>query len=399
MSKVNMLKTLGFMLCIFGVQLAHAGNVVAENEATTLVIIKGPYLQNVKKDGITIMWETNVEASSRIDYGETTDYGSKIICAQSKKIHEIIISGLEEESVYHYRVSSEVKSELTEGVLKVTSEDNVFKTAVREDTPFCFAVYGDSRSNVECHARIVNAIIEKRPDFVLHVGDVVSGGSNYKDWGSDLFEPARKLLKNTPVYIAMGNHEKNAQWFYDFVSYPEPENYYSFDYGNAHFIIIDSNKTAQGYVGTSDCHPGSTQYEWLKKDLKSSNSNWTFVFFHHPSYSSCPDYPGGSVGKMKFLSPLFEKYGVDIVFNGHIHNYERSYPLKNDKVDMKKGVVYIVTGGGGAILESLKEKRSFFTAESAVTYHYCLVKIVKNYFQMMVYDIEGKLLDFLIINK
>ena len=102
---------------------------------------------------------------------------------------------------------------------------------------------------------------------------------------------------------------------------------------------------------------------------------------------------------MKFLSPLFEKYGVDIVFNGHIHNYERSYPLKNDKVDMKKGIVYIVTGGGGAILESLKEKRSFFTAESAVTYHYCLVKIVKNYLHMMVYDIEGKLLDFLIINK
>lgn len=86
-SKVNMFKYLGFLLCVMvNPQLGHTENSVAENEATTLVIIKGPYLQNVKRDGITIMWETNVEAPSRIDYGETMDYGSKIICASQKTL-------------------------------------------------------------------------------------------------------------------------------------------------------------------------------------------------------------------------------------------------------------------------------------------------------------------------
>ena len=398
MSKGDVLKWLGFVLCVFIEQLGHIETTIAENEVSPLRIIKGPYLQNVKKDRMTIMWETNVKASSCVDCGETAGYGKKIVCDKLKKIHEITISGLEEETVYHYQVSSGIPSRLAEEALRIVSEDSVFKTAIRENTPFCFAVYGDNRSNVECHTRIAEAMAQKRPDIVLNVGDVVTNGNKYKEWGREFFEPAKRLFKNTPFYIAIGNHEGNAHWFYDFVSYPEQENYYSFDYGNAHFTIVDSNKIAQD-IDTSDLRPGSPQYKWLKKDLESSNSEWKFVFFHHPPYSSSPHFPEEACEKMRILSPLFEKYGVDIVFNGHVHNYERSYPLKNNKIDMENGVIYVVTGGGGAQLYGLREKRSFFTAECAIKYHYCLVKIVEKHLQMVVYDIDGKLLDLLIIKK
>lgn len=363
-----------------------------------LNIIKGPYLQNVRKDCITVMWETNMEASSCVDYGESVSYGTKVVCDKLKEIHEITISGLKEETIYHYQVSSEVPTKLKQEVQRIVSEDSVFKTAVRGNYPFCFAVYGDNRGGSKRHARIAEAIAHKRPDIVLHVGDVVPRGRDYEDWGKHFFEPAKNLLKNTPFYIAIGNHEENAQWFYDFVSYPEPKNYYSFDYGNAHFTIIDSNKIVQEDIATSDLRPGGPQYEWLEKDLKSSHSEWKFVFFHHSPYSSMPGYPMVGIEAMKIIS-LFERYDVDIVFSGHVHNYERTYPLKNNKADLKNGIIYIVTGGGGAPLYSLKEKRSFFTAESAITHHYCLVNIVEKYFQMMVYDIDGKLLDHLIIRK
>jgi phosphodiesterase/alkaline phosphatase D-like protein len=147
-------------------------------------------------------------------------------------------------------------------------------------------VYGDSKSNGKSRKKISECIAEKKPDIVLITGDVVTNGNNYEDWGRDFFEPANKLFANTPVYIAIGNHEKNAHWFYDFVSYPEQENYYSFDYGNAHFTIVDSNKADLKNIDTSDYCPGSPQYEWLKEDLKSSKCDWKFVFLHHPPYSS-----------------------------------------------------------------------------------------------------------------
>lgn len=348
-----------------------------------LQLIKGPYLQNVKKHSITIMWETSIEASSRVDYGKTNTYGEKIVSEELVKIHEITIAGLEEETIYHYQVSSVSKDRQ-----ECFSEDNIFKTAVKDNTPFCFTVYGDNRTNVERHERIADAMVERRPDLVMNVGDVVTDGTNYEQWGREFFEPAKRLFKNTPFYISIGNHEygREREWFHRFVSFPQPENYYSFDYGNAHFTVIDS----QGGGGR-----GSAQYEWLEEDLKSATATWKFVFFHHAPYCSCIHVAPGR----RVLCPIFEKYHVDIVFNGHSHIYERTHPLTKDTLDMTQGVIYVTTGGGGAGLHKLNEKRSYWTAELAGKYHYCLVKIAEKNLQMMVYDIDGKLLDFLTIRK
>ena len=402
MLKRNIIILPVFALCLLLVQCTSITIVQdetpPEEKVQPIRIIKGPYLQNVQRTAITIMWETDLESTSQIDYGNEIAYSEKVVCEKLKKIHEITISRLEEETIYHYQVSSRIPDEKEEKMEPViTSKDSIFKTAVREDSPFTFAVYGDNRTYPEVHEKIAKGIAEKKPDIVLNTGDVVEFGLFYEGWGREFFEPAQELFRNTPFYIAIGNHEQDAPWYYDFVSFPEPENYYSFDYGNAHFTIIDSNQWLD--------KPDTEQYEWLEEDLKSTSATWKFVFFHHPPYSSYPGYTeeGTEDKKLRVLCPLFERYNVDVVFSGHVHNYERTYPLLNNNVERyryrDKAVVYIVTGGGGAEHDSLIENRSYFTAESAVMYHYCISKIDAKNFQMMVYDIEGKPFDFLNIRK
>jgi len=371
----------------------------------SLKIIKGPYLQNVTKTGITIMWETSKEAFSRVDYGETLKYGSNVISNKLTKIHKVTISGLKPETEYHYRVNSFIS--YTGGEREdVASMDNTFNTSVQRSTPFSFTVYGDSRGLSERHKKIIKGIISKNPDFVINTGDLITavdvdaGTLSYREWKEMFFSTAKDLIKNTPMYLAIGNHELRegaAHWIYKFFAFPDYNGYYSFNYGNAHFTILNSNAVQN--IKVPDYRPGTQQYNWLKKDLKSSTAKWKFVIFHHPLYAS----PSESIWKlacekMKVLAPVFEQYNVDVVFNGHIHAYERSYPLRNNKIDEENGVVYITTGGGGASLSKCEEG-NWWTAKFAYAHHYCIMKINKGNLEMQVYDINNKGIDTLSIKK
>ena len=373
-------------------------------DGDSLRITKGPYLQHVEKTAITIMWETSQEATSQVDHGVLVGHKiqqiREVVSQELTKIHEITLTGLDEYTVYHYTVTSQIPSEQEE----VTSEDAEFRTAPDEDTPFSFGVYGDSRSGFdvedesrERHQRIAKAIDARRPDFVVNTGDVCLVGEEYEYWGLDLFEPAKELMKDTPYYIAIGNHEGNAHWYYDFFSYPGRENYYSFDYGNAHFTILDSNPP-------DALKPGNAQYEWMKHNLQSSDATWKFVAFHHPPYITLPDSVPQSLAAevltlQESLAPVFEEYNVDMVFNGHHHLYERTYPIKGGTIDFQGGVIYITTGGGGAELSRFAmEKKSDYIAEGVDdTWSYCLVRIIGDSLEMTVYDIDGHLIDSLTI--
>jgi hypothetical protein len=124
--------------------------------------------------------------------------------------------------------------------------------------------------------------------------------------------------------------------------------YYSFDYGNAHFVVLN-NYFSMNTVG-------SAQYNWLTADLAASNQFWKFVFFHEPAYASNSlQQPRDSTKTVQNLVPRFEQYGVDMVFSGHWHYYERMKPLLGGQVSTIEagGVVYLVTGGGGAGLHGV----------------------------------------------
>jgi len=196
---------------------------------------KGPYLQNVTQQSIVIMWETAQPADSRIDYGLTNFYGQYVYDSKPVTIHEMRITGLSVETVYHYRISSG----------SLMSRDYLFKTAPNKQTPFRFAIWGDNRAPTpsDMPKYLVNCMSILRPDLAINVGDVVEIGGEYERWSREYFDPVRDFAVSTPTYISIGNHERQSHWFDDFVSQPGNEHYFSFDYGNSHFIILDSNQS------------------------------------------------------------------------------------------------------------------------------------------------------------
>jgi hypothetical protein len=376
-------------------------------------ITAGPYLQDVRKARVTIMWETSQPATSKVRYGlerltpmgdtfmaEVT-YTESVTADQPATIHQITLSGLKQRKLYHYQAISRLASGE-----EVVSEDAVVRTAPEADTPFTFAVYGDSRRPAtgngqwDTHAKIAEAIHAARPDLVLHTGDLTLNGAQHQRWLSEFFGPAKLLFSDTPVYVAIGNHEARAHWFNEFFAYPPPKNYYSFEFGNTHFVAIDSYETVKGVAEYAVIGRESAEYRWLVDDLKSAKAKWKVVFLHHPIYDSSFQFDPQSIKLREVLAPVFEQYGVDIVFNGHDHLYERSYPIRKGKVDLKHGIPYVTTGGGGAEAHHfLQKKKAEYIAQGRVVPHYCLVEIVDGRLEMKVLDLDARLIDSLAITK
>ncbi|MFA5205720.1 MAG: LamG-like jellyroll fold domain-containing protein [Lentisphaeria bacterium] len=362
------------------------------------MIVTGPYLQQGTQTTQVIMWETSEPGTALVEYGENTQSMRRVEDKTVATIHEIQLSNLKPQTQYFYRVISPTAKGIQ------ASAVCTFQTAVKDDAAFAFVVMGDSFTWVADaeRPRIFDLAWRERPNLVMHVGDVVPGGKFGKDlWPREWLLPAGELMSHVPLYVAIGNHEENADWFYQYVSYPRPENFYSFDYGNAHFAVLDSNQ-ARGFL------PGGKQYEWLAKDLGQSKAQWKFVFLHHPPYSSDDDDYGDTWRKTasvcgeaspRQLVPLFERYNVDIVWSGHIHLYERTWPLRAGKIDRKNGVTYVTTGGGGSDLEDFSPVRNWFAAKLHRNWHYCLVTIHGESLRLTALDIGGNLFDVYDLNR
>jgi len=338
-------------------------------------IIKGPYLQNVSNRQITIMWETKNATESHVDYGVTPDCDLFVIDYNGAKIHEVTLTSLKPETIYYYRVSSnnDVKS-------------SFFLTEVYYETPFRFAAYGDSKGGGSVHRKIAGEILKQNPDFIISTGDIVPNGEIYTVWGEQFFNLLTDVIDHIPIYIGIGNHEEHADHYFNFFSFPNNELWYSFDYGNSHFIALDSNK---------EFEPGTEQYAWLENDLKNTRAVWKFAFFHHPPYSS--GFHKSSLDVRDAFTPLFRKYGLDIVFNGHDHFYERTYPIGSAFTETDNPVTYVVTGGGGAKLYDIEP--NIWTATGAKKNHFCMIELLGNRLTLSAIDTDGNTLDTLSIEK
>lgn len=216
--------------------------------------------------------------------------------------------------------------------------------------------------------------------------------------GSRTVWPLFELFSYAAVFPTIGNHERNHANYYKYFSLPKPKYYYQYSYGNADFFVIDSNKSLK---------PGTEQYMWLEKALSESKAKWKFAYHHHPGWSSDADdygksWEGKSVwGDMnaRNLVTLYEKYNLDIAFNGHIHLYERTWPLRGNKVDRATGVHYITSGGGGGSLEVVANLPSWFKSQCRTDFHYCYVVIHQGRLEFKVYDVKGNLFDSFELNK
>jgi len=333
-----------------------------------VAIVRGPYLQSVTTSTIIVVWETDLPGHGAVAYGETEEYGASVADATEGTRHAVTLTGLAPYTTYHYRVESSGVP-LSEDGYKTT-----FHTAAGPDQDsFTFAVFGDTRTQHQFHQAVVERIVEAEPDFVLHTGDLVAMGSASPYWET-FFEIERELMARVPLFPALGNHECNHPRYFDLFYLPGNEHWYTFDYGNARFICLQVD-------GIADFGPGSKQYAWLEETLEANTQTWLFVYFHIPPYSSAWDAREHDVRQA--LTPLFEQYGVDVVFNGHHHNYERNEV---------NGVTYIVTGGGGAPLCVMQEREPTQVA-FAVTYHFVLLEINGQHLEATVISSKGEVLD------
>lgn len=333
---------------------------------------------------VTVMWRS-AEQTGEVMYGETTAYG-KVAAAASTPydgswLHEAELTGLTPGTTYHYRA----------GAGTSLTPDRTLKTGptLSSRTSFRFAAYGDSRTDDAARARVRAAVEARQPAFSVDSGDLVSDGNIQSQW-DEWFGTMEPLLATTPLVAIVGNHEANSWRFYQQFALPgrdgsDDETYASWDYGNVHFLSLN---TEIPYWA------GSAQYTWLADDLARASADprvrWIVAVFHRPPYSSGSH--GSDMGVREAWSSLFERYGVDLVFNGHDHHYERSYAFANGVAQRDgTGVVYVVTGGAGAPLYGVVG--SGFTAFSRATHHFVEVDVTPTELALEAIDAYGNVID------
>ena len=331
-------------------------------------------------------------------------------------VYRALLTGLAPGRVFEYRVSKD--------------GTEVFQAAGRgrksADQPFRFVLFGDCGQGTPAENAIAYQTFLAKPDFVFIPGDIVYGSGRISEYRTRFFpqyntdEPSTSagapLLRSVPFIAAPGNHDtalNNYRRYPDALAYflywdqplngpavpagtakvahvltgseeaqpsflkaagpryPRMANF-SFDYGNSHWTVLDANT----YMDWSN----PLLREWLTRDLEAAQSaTWRFVGFHQPGFNSAREHFAEQY--MRLLAPVFEKYHVDIVFSGHVHNYQRSFPMtfvaapqpdgsavgpkgevagewKLDKSfrdgasAVPHGVIYIISGAGGAELYS-----------------------------------------------
>jgi hypothetical protein len=364
-----------------------------------------PYLGEVTSTSAVVSWATNSAGASEVRYSLDQNYSNVATAITStydgKHWHSASITHLTPDTNYYYRV-------FTGGDDVTPWSEITFTTGPESAGPrFTFVVLGDGRPN---HASsppnqgAVDVAIEMDKhsfDLALHTGDIVhSGGicsgsdSSWNQYIRGYFDLYRDSMGDTPFYPSVGNHELYGgtgcgyQGYTDVYHLPvnapsvDAEEYYSFDWGNAHFVALDTNQVYS---------PGSPQCNWLVKDLRTSAQPWKFVFFHHPAYSS--GRHGSTSAVQTQLVPVFETYGVDVVFNGHDHGYERTCPILNDAcvTPQDGGVVYYVAAGGGAPLYSTRG--DWFTVYRASFYHFLAVEVNDCRLHLDAIDTAGNVFD------
>ncbi|MCA9561844.1 MAG: metallophosphoesterase family protein [Myxococcales bacterium] len=338
--------------------------------------IKTPYLQAVTMNGISVMWETTAPGVGFVEYGSGSVLNRVASSPRvASTLQEVRIEDLEPDTRYFYRVHTVLADDPTQ---VVSSPMYYFRTAVPEGQPFTFLLYGDNRTNSETHSTLVQRMIadgrESDARFIVNTGDLTTNASWWDEWQDEFFEPALPLLSYFPIYAALGNHEGNHETWYEYLSLPNNESWYSFRYGDAEFFGLNTS---------AGLEQGTAQYEWLENALASSEATWKIAFFHHPPYSCVPIRKPGSPVIQENLVPLFETYGVQLVMLGHDHLYGRSYPLN--------GVTYVISGGGGA--STYPAEPDEFNEICVQTHHYCIVRVTPSSVSLEATTIEGELLD------
>jgi acid phosphatase type 7 len=372
-------------------------------------------------------------------------------------VWRVTLSGLAPGEEFHYRVVQNTKP-VFEAVGKARKAAN---------QPVRFALFGDCGENTAGQRAVAYQTSLQNPDFLFITGDIVYDDGRISEYRTKFYpiynrdeasaQGGAPLLRSIPFLAAPGNHDtalRSFPRFPDALAYflywdqplngpPNPalqlignltvqaafkaaaQNRwpvmanFSFDYGNAHWTVLDSNP----YM---DWNRPELK-KWVADDLAAAKgATWRFVAYHDSAFNSAKEHFAEQA--MRVLAPVFEEGGVDVVFNGHVHNYQRSFPLKfaprpqpggrvqgpegqvkgefrldtefRDGATAKpNGVIYIVSGGGGAALynrEQMKNPAGWqpFTAKFIADVHsFTLVDLNDSTFELKQISETGKEVD------
>ena len=441
-----------------------------------------PYLQignAPKPQSLQLLWHTTDPGAQWLAEYKTGS-GTDWIKSEKQTTSKIAVAGIDPFTVYNASFTA-LKPGST-FMYRVSKNGKIIFTAQAKslklfEQPYRFIVSGDMGAGTKAASQVANGINKSNADFVAIAGDIVyTQGliSEYKTkfwpvYNADKVDSTGvPLMSSVPFVAAVGNHDADtrdldrfpgALAYYHFWDqplngpigkeggalvpllkasdanrkafldgagdrYPRMTNF-SFDYGNAHWTVIDSDT----YVDWVD----STLKDWVAKDLeKAKNNTWRFVMFHHPGFNSSRVHYEQQ--QMRLLAPIFEKGNVDIVFNGHVHNYQRSFPLSfvpdrngiplfggtdnkvargrlvtgkwelDKKFDGKKnrkpnGVIYIVTGAGGQGLYNTEQQKDtdswqkFTHKFISIIHSFTVVDVKGNTLTLRQVDVNGKEVD------
>ncbi len=195
-----------------------------------------------------------------------------------------------------------------------------------------FAVIGDTGTGTEKQHEVGDLMVRTKAaypfEFVLMMGDNLYKSEKAADYKTKFEDVYRRLLDDkVKFYATLGNHDESNQRFYENFNM-NGEEYYRFAKGNAAFYSLNSN------------YMDKKQLKWLEEQLAKDTSEWKIMFFHHPPYSSGGKH-GSDTELREVVEPIFLKYGVNVVFAGHEHFYERIKP--------QKGIYYFISGAGGKL--------------------------------------------------
>jgi acid phosphatase type 7 len=329
-----------------------------------VALSRAPFLQQVTSTGALVVFRSTALAPVEVEVTEPngTVVTSAVAEAEAgfaggtQKV--AALSGLQPATTYCYS-------------LRGLTERAGFRTAPAPGSGarIRFAVWGDSGYGGSDQAILFDQIMSVPFDFALHAGDLAYDAGTRSQFERTVFRVYEPLLREFAFFPVSGNHEytteKAAPYLESFVlpQNGDHERYYSFDWGDVHFVGLDTERT------------GTAQAEWLDADLMKNRLPWTIVFGHRPPYSSGEH--GGDADFQRYFVPVLEKYQVPLVLSGHEHQYERT--------KVRSGVTYIVTGGGGRGTRPVGS--SSFTAFAEAVIHFLFIEIQGN--RLVLHAIDG----------
>lgn len=292
-------------------------------------VTRGPYLQMATPSGISIRWRTDTATNSRVKLGTVQGSLTTIVDEPGTRTeHEVEVSGLMPNTMYYYSVGSSAQE------MSGNDANTYFKTPPTVGTrqAFRFWVLGDPGHGSTGQAQVRDAFVNyngsTHVDQMILLGDNAYNSGTDAEFQSKFFAYYPNQLRKMAMWSTRGNHESDPA-YYQIHTFPTngeaggvpsgSEAYYSYDWGNIHFIVLDSYVTNRAV--------GQAMYNWLEADLQATSQEWIVAYWHHPPYSKGSHNSDSETALIEMrtnFNPMLESYGVDLVLNGHSHSYERS---------------------------------------------------------------------------